>query len=219
MRLGTFDFGESEFSVKNPEKPQDAGKLEAADLPERIGNSDVEKLREAGRLEAMGLPEKIDVPPSIEAKNRIDDLTNKEKQDIANQVARRYNEKYYPYERAQQKGYTDVIQTENGGVSFEESEALYVTEDGTSGIVVIEATGSRTKDFSLANEALGLKDTPDGYVWHHVDDYDVKTNCLTLQLVKDEAHHASKPHLGACAQYDAVNGPSYNPTRKDMPNV
>lgn len=128
MRLGTFDFGESEFSVKNREKPQDAGKLEAADLPEHIGNSDIEKIREAGRLEAMGLPEKIDVPPSIYAEYRIDNYTYKEKRDIANEDARRYNEKYHPYERAEQKGDTDVIQTENRGVSSEESEALYVTE-------------------------------------------------------------------------------------------
>lgn len=148
-----------------------------------------------------------------------DNLTCKEKQDIANEVARQYNEKYQPFERSQQKGYTDVVQTENGGVSFEKSKALYVTEDGISGTVVIEATGSRSKDFSIANEAIGLEDTPEGYVWHHVDDYDVESNSLTLQLVKDEAHNATKPHSGACAQYDAVNGPSYNPPRKDVSNV
>lgn len=137
-------------------------------------------------------------------------ISPEQQQDCANKVARDYNEKYHPYERALQKGYHDVKQTENGGVSFEDSKALYCDQNGNKGIVKIEATGRRTPDFDAANKAMGFDKTPEGYVWHHVDDYDVKTNTVTLQLVKSEVHNATKPHSGGCAQYDAVHGPSYN---------
>ena len=32
----------------------------------------------------------------------------------------------------------------------------------------------------------------------------------TLELVEQGARNATKPHAGSCAQYDAVNGKSYN---------
>lgn len=57
-------------------------------------------------------------------------------------------------------------------------------------------------------------ETPDGYVWHHLDDYNVEKNTITMELVMDEAHNASKPHSGGCAQYDSVNGPTYNEKRR-----
>lgn len=135
-------------------------------------------------------------------------------QDIADNVAKQYNEKINPTELAKQKGYLDVEPTKNGGISYEKSSDLFRKDDGTPGIVKIEATGNRGKDFDLANQLLGLEETPDGYVWHHIDDYDVKNNTITLQLVKDEAHNAGKRHMGGCGQYDAVHGASYNP-RKD----
>ena len=139
-----------------------------------------------------------------------------EQQDAADKVAQQYNAKFNPPERAKQKGYDDVMATKNGGISYEKSSFLYKKEDGTPGIVKIEATGNRDKDFDLANQLLGLDETPDGYVWHHVDDYDVKSNTITMQLVSDEAHNAGKPHSGGCAQYDTVHGPSYNPPRKEQ---
>lgn len=138
------------------------------------------------------------------------------KQDIADKVAKDYNGKTNPTELAKQKGYDDVIATKNGGISYEKSKFLYKKEDGTLGIVKIEATGNRSKDFDLANQMIGLDETPDGYVWHHLDDYDVKNNTITLQLVTDEAHNAGKKHMGGCAQYDAVHGSSYNPPRKEQ---
>lgn len=142
------------------------------------------------------------------------ELTLEEKQAIADKVAQEYNESKRPYERAVEKGIEGVKKTENGGVSFAETDKIYITEDGEKCIVKIEATGNRSKDFDKANEAMGLDETPDGYVWHHVDDYNVKDGTITLELVEDEAHNASKPHSGGCAQYDAVNGASYNPPRK-----
>lgn len=138
-----------------------------------------------------------------------DQQTVEAKQEVADKAARDYNRKYKPCERAKRKGY-DVKETPNGGVSFEGTDALYHDDKETNPIVNIEATGDRSNDFKRANEAAGLKQTPEGYVWHHLDDYDVKTNSFTMQLVKDEVHNATKPHSGGCAQYDAVNGKSYN---------
>lgn len=148
------------------------------------------------------------------------ELSVEEKQRIADQAAQEYNAKTNPYDRALEKGIDGVKKTDNGGVSFSDTDAIYIKEDGTKCIVKIEATGNRTKDFDAANAAMGLEETPDGYVWHHVDDYNVEDGTITLELVTDEAHNASKPHSGGCAQYDAVNGPSYNPPRKgDNTNV
>lgn len=139
-----------------------------------------------------------------------------EQQEVADTAAREYNQKYQPYERAVSKGVDDVTETANGGVSFENSKALYVDENNNKAIVQIEASGDRSTDFNNANKKFGLSETPDGYVWHHLDDYDVKSNTVTMQLVKAEAHDASKPHSGGCAQYDAVHGPTYNPPRKEV---
>ena len=134
-------------------------------------------------------------------------------QDTANKAAQEYNAKYNPYERAISKGYTDVKKTANGGVSFQGSEYMYY-HNGQEARRVIQATGNRNNDFKMANQAMGLSETPDDYVWHHLDDYNVEKNTITMELVMDEAHNASKPHSGGCAQYDSVNGPTYNKKRR-----
>lgn len=145
----------------------------------------------------------------------IDGISTDECQCNADKYARGYNDKYHPYDRAVAKGIEGVQKTANGGVSFSETDSIFIKADGTKAVVVIEATGSRCKDFDRANAAIGLSEEPDGYVWHHLDDYNVKDNTITLELVKDEAHNASKPHSGGCAQYDSIYGSSYNPPRKE----
>ena len=134
-------------------------------------------------------------------------------QDIANKTAQKYNAKYNPYEKAISKGYKKVKRTANGGVSFQGTEYIYY-HNGQEARKVIQATGNRNNDFKMANQAMGLSETPDGYVWHHLDDYNVEKNTITMELVMDEAHNASKPHSGGCAQYDSVNGPTYNKKKK-----
>ena len=71
-------------------------------------------------------------------------------------------------------------------------------------------TGNRDKDFELADKMCGYEKRPDGYMWHHLDDYDVETNTCTMELVKEGANDATKPHMGSCAQYDKIHGKSYN---------
>ena len=134
-------------------------------------------------------------------------------QKTADDAAIVYNKKYNPVKRAQKKGFIDVKETANGGISFEGSPYIY-KNDGNDIIVNITATGNRSKDFNIANELSGLEETPEGYVWHHLDNYNVNDNSITLELVSQDAHNASKPHSGGCAQYDAVHGPTYNPIKK-----
>ena len=56
----------------------------------------------------------------------------------------------------------------------------------------IELTGSRSKDFKLANQAVGLKKTPKGYTWHHHQEFGI------MQLVPRDLHDAVK-HTGGVA--------------------
>lgn len=191
---------------------------EIEDLPDEIGESESKALPDEISEDSQNeLPEEISEKQTEEQVDSTEDkieLTMKEKQEIANKAAQDYNEKTNPYQRALDKGIEGVKETQNGGVSFAETDKIYSKEDGTKCIVKVVATGSRSKDFDAANKTMKLEETPDGYVWHHVDDYNVEDGTITLELVEDEAHNATKPHSGGCAQYDAVNGPSYNPSRK-----
>lgn len=189
---------------------------ESKDLPEL--DEEVDDIDNLPDLDDEGddiddLLEEDDEISDIESEDK-QELTIEEKQAIADNAAQEYNESKRPYERAKEKGIEGVKKTENGGVSFAETDKIYTKEDGTKCIVKVKATGNRSKDFEAANEAMGLDETPEGYVWHHVDDYNVEEGTITLELVEDEAHNMTKPHSGGCAQYDAVNGASYNPPRK-----
>ena len=134
---------------------------------------------------------------------------NSQLQNIADNAAKNYNAKYNPTERAINKGYLGVTTTANGGISFQGTEYMHSVV-GVETRITIEATGSRKKDFAVANEYFNFTKTPEGYVWHHVDDYNVAENTFTLELIREEAHDAVKPHSGGCAQYDAVFGRNYN---------
>ena len=55
-----------------------------------------------------------------------------------------------------------------------------------------ELTGGKFAARRAANEAVGLPRTPDGFVWHHVED------ALTLQLLPQDIHAAVR-HTGGAA--------------------
>ena len=52
--------------------------------------------------------------------------------------------------------------------------------------------GNTTTDFTAANKAVGLKETPGGYTWHHVEDG------RTMILVPTDLHQAVR-HTGGAA--------------------
>jgi len=101
------------------------------------------------------------------------------------------------------------------GVDFSGSDSLY---QGGANTVKIQMQGSRYRDFKAANAQAGYKSTsgnftgkshPDGYTWHHVDDYDPVTNTSTMQLVETSAHEATYPHKGSVSQFEKHHGVSY----------
>ena len=142
----------------------------------------------------------------------ITELSDEELQAVADKAAQDYNASRKGYEKALEKGYIGVEKTPNGGPSFANSEYIY-KKDGNKMIVTIKATGSRREDFKQADkyikEKYGIESRPDGYTWHHLDDYNVAENEITMELVVTKAHEASYPHSGGCAQYKAVTGKTY----------
>ncbi len=98
-------------------------------------------------------------------------------------------------------------------MDFTGSPDLYPVSDGQSNIVTIQLQGNRYGDFKEANVAGGFgksgKSTPQGYTWHHMDDYDPVSNTSSMQLVKREAHEASFPHMGSVKQYQDAHGVKY----------
>jgi RHS repeat-associated protein len=101
------------------------------------------------------------------------------------------------------------------GVDFSGSDALY---QGGTNTVKIQMSGGRYGDFKAANDIAGFKSSagnatgkshPDGYTWHHLDDYDPATNTSTMQLVKTDAHEASFPHSGSVSQFEKEHGVKY----------
>lgn len=129
-------------------------------------------------------------------------------QEHADKVARDYNTRYNPLKHALRKGLTNLIRTDNGGVSFISSPYIYKINENPI-CIEITATGSRSKDFKYANKLCGFSETPPGYTWHHLDDYNVTTNTFTLELVLRWAHRATTPHSGGCAMYKAATGHCY----------
>ena len=111
--------------------------------------------------------------------------------------------------KIEERGFHDVNATKNGGLDYADSDALYPIKEGQKNIISIEYSGVYSTDFENASlSALGQKSTPKGYVWHHLDDYDPKTNRGTVQLVKQEAHSGIS-HIGGCSQYKQATGKSY----------
>ncbi|MFM2482556.1 RHS repeat-associated core domain-containing protein [Celerinatantimonas sp. YJH-8] len=101
------------------------------------------------------------------------------------------------------------------GVDFTGTDALYQNGINT---VKIKMTGGRYGDFKAANKLAGYKGPsgnatgkshPDGYTWHHLNDYDPATNESTMQLVKTESHEATFPHAGSVSQFEKYHGVEY----------
>jgi hypothetical protein len=107
---------------------------------------------------------------------------------------------------AASKGFPGIARTAEGGPDFAGSNYLYPGQGSIQDIIL---TGSRTADIEAANAAAGLQETPLGYVWHHVDNFDPVSGMGTLQLVEQAAHEATFPHYGGVAQYEAYHNLEY----------
>lgn len=114
------------------------------------------------------------------------------------------------HQKAASKGYPGIKVTENGNPDFSGSNYLYETSDDRN-IVTIELQGSYYQDFKAANELAGFPGAkaPDGFTWHHLDDFNPNTGSSTMQLIEQGAHKASYPHQGSVKQYKEHNGVGY----------
>lgn len=87
---------------------------------------------------------------------------------------------------------------------FSGTKFMYLPKAGELNTVQIVLTGSYIADYALANKAAGLPYAPEGYVWHHLDDYNPETGKGTLQLVLSTAHKDLR-HAGGASQYRAAH--------------
>ena len=75
----------------------------------------------------------------------------------------------------------------------------------------MNSTTTKVGDVELANQAAGIsgKNTPAGYTWHHLDDFNPNTGKCTMQLVKTTEHQKCVPHTGGVKQWENFSGKSY----------
>jgi hypothetical protein len=83
-------------------------------------------------------------------------------------------------------------QTHPSGVRFKENGFPDFTPYAKAQVNIKGLTGNYARDAAMANKAVGLKRTPNGYVWHHVE------NAKTMQLIPKEIHNAAR-HTGGAA--------------------
>jgi RHS repeat-associated protein len=117
------------------------------------------------------------------------------------------------HQQAKEKGYPGIKVTEKGNPDFSESDYLYPAGPDQENIVEIELTGNRYFDKKKANKKANIDPpsrSPEGYTWHHLDDYDPDTGTATMQLVDQNAHEATYPHKGAAGQYSDYHGVDYD---------
>ncbi len=141
-------------------------------------------------------------------------------QNAADAVTSSYNNKQNPFEAGEKAGLKNLKKTKNGGVDFSESDYILKTETGEPIQVKIKSTGNRNKDYLEAEKILkergididfkSMRGKKGDYVWHHLDDYDVRNNETTLQFIDQDAHKAIKNHSGSAKQYHVVYGKGYD---------
>lgn len=116
------------------------------------------------------------------------------------------------------KGLMGIPLTLNGEPTYAGTPHMFPVTDDQKNVVVIPLQGNRKSDFREANEAAGLTalvatqgkaphEPPDGYVWHHRDDFVPSNNSTpppygtgTMELVAVEAHKKTFVHYGSCDQ-------------------
>lgn len=134
------------------------------------------------------------------------------KQYKADMAVRDYNEIQNPVEHAAERGY-ELESGKNGTLEYSGTDYIKTSPDGQEIIVEVEASGSRSKDFSeaweIAEKKYGVsKSDYTDVTWQHMDDYNVRSNKFTLELVDRSAHQGIK-HAGGCKQYEVYTGVKY----------
>src|SRR5690348_15203444 len=86
---------------------------------------------------------------------------------------------------------TPVLVPRQMGPTFAGTDHLYPAGQGQRSVVPIRLTGSRRADEKLANAAGGFTGTPNGYTWHHVDDFNPQSGMGSVELIDEDTHKAT----------------------------
>ncbi|WP_046246770.1 type VI secretion system tube protein TssD [Hymenobacter terrenus] len=120
--------------------------------------------------------------------------------------------------------------TLNGQPTYAGTPHMFPVTGNQRNVVVIDMVGNRPGDFKAANKAAGLdglvaaqgrdpEQAPDGYTWHHRDDFNPKAppnppyGTCTMELVETEAHEDTFVHKGSC---DQCNKHNKKPNKKKL---
>jgi RHS repeat-associated protein len=129
-----------------------------------------------------------DIADAAKAVDRIDDISDVSKVNGRFPINYKYAGQTLPLEKLP----TDVAVKYPESVKFTPQGfpdfSPYVVREVSIG----NLTGDYVKDSQLANQAIGLNVTPQGYTWHHVEDG------VTMQLVPQDLHQAVR-HTGGAA--------------------
>ena len=114
------------------------------------------------------------------------------------------------------KGFPGIPLTMNGEPTFVGTPHMYPPGPPHENVVVIDMVGNRDGDFLRANRKAKLLDVvkaqglenhkpPEGYTWHHRDDFKLNPTppplgTCTMELVDEVAHRRTFVHFGACDQ-------------------
>lgn len=146
----------------------------------------------------------------------------KQAQKASDAAASSYNMKNDPLGTGKENGLENLKVTKNGGVDFSDSDYILRDETGKPIQITIKSTGSRAKDYKLAEKMLkeeygydiDFKSMRTGdnrtHVWHHMDDYNVMKNETTMQFIEIDAHQSIGKHSGSANQYHVAHGTGYN---------
>lgn len=83
-------------------------------------------------------------------------------------------------------------QAHSSGVKFTRQGFPNFSPHAKASVDLRGLTGNLTKDAAMANKAIGISRTPNGFIWHHVE------NGTTMQLVPAKIHQAVG-HTGGAA--------------------
>jgi hypothetical protein len=114
-------------------------------------------------------------------------------------------------------GLMGIPLTLNGQPTYAGTPHLMPVTGVQKNVVEIDMVGNRAGDFKQANERAGLaaliksqgldaNEAPDGYTWHHRDDFKPKSppnppyGTCTMELVTVQAHRDTFVHYGSCDQ-------------------
>lgn len=92
----------------------------------------------------------------------------------------------------------DLAKKYPNGVKFSKKGFPDFSPYSIKRVAVEGMNGDRRHDARLANKAAGYAKTPDGYIWHHVEDG------INMELVPKDLHETVK-HTGGAAFINAMN--------------